>query len=113
MLDKKGREPLLLDLRGITLIADFFLLCHGTSGVHVRALADAVVERLAGKGIKPYGIEGYGQGRWVLLDFGDLMVHVFSQEEREFYGLERLWGDAPQRPIVAPARRRRTSAKEH
>ena len=112
MLDRKGLEPLLLDLRGITLIADFFLLCHGTSGVHVRALADSVLERLAAKGMKPQGVEGHGQGQWVLLDFGDVMVHVFSREGREFYGLERLWGDAPQKRIVAPARRRRISEKE-
>jgi len=113
LLDKKAQQAVLLDLRGLTLIADFFLICSGTSSVHVKTLADAVRERLARESVKPYapagGLEGYAQGQWVLLDFGDLMVHVFAPEEREFYSLERLWADAPQQAIEAPARRRRRS----
>jgi ribosome-associated protein len=109
LLDKKAQQAVLLDLRGLTLIADFFLICSGTSSVHVKTLADAVRERLARESVKPYGLEGYAQGQWVLLDFGDLMVHVFAPEERDFYSLERLWADAPQQPIEAPARRRRRS----
>ena len=97
----------MLDLRGITLIADYFLLCHGTSSVHIRAVADAVVERLAKRGIKPYGVEGYGQVGWTLLDYGDVIVHIFSEERREFYSLERLWGDAPRKPVVAARARTR------
>lgn len=98
---------MLLDLRGITLIADYFLLCHGTSSVHMKTLADTVVERLAKRGIKPIGKEGYQQSGWTLLDYGDLIVHIFSQEHREFYSLERLWGDAPRQPLL-PARQKRS-----
>jgi ribosome-associated protein len=105
ILSRKGRDPVLLDLRGITLIADFFLLCHGTSTVHIKALTDAVVERLKKRGIKPSGREGQGQSGWTLLDYGDVIVHIFSEEQREFYSLERLWGDAPSRPVAAKRRR--------
>lgn len=110
ILSKKGLDPVLLDLRGITLIADYFLLCHGTSTVHIKTVADAVVERLAKRGIKPSGKEGYEQSGWTLLDYGDLIVHIFSQQHRDFYSLERLWGDAPQRAMM-PARRARRRAK--
>ena len=82
-------------MRDITLITDYFLICHGTSNVHVRALGDAVLECLKEAGIRPNGIEGRDDARWVLLDYGDLIVHIFGEEEREFYSLERLWSDAP------------------
>ena len=95
LIDKRARGPIVLDMRDITLITDYFVVCHGTSNVHIRALGDAVVEALKEEGVRPHGVEGRDEGRWVLLDYGDLIVHIFAEEEREFYGLERLWSDAP------------------
>ena len=95
LVDKRAVDPVLLDMRDITLITDYFLICHGTSSVHVRALSDAVLDSLKEVGLRPDGVEGRGEGQWVLLDYGDLIVHVFGEEEREFYSLERLWSDAP------------------
>jgi ribosome-associated protein len=95
LADKRALDPVVLDMREITLITDFFIICHGTSNVHMRALGDAVVEALKEDGVRPYGVEGRDEGRWVLLDYGDFIVHIFGEEDREFYSLERLWSDAP------------------
>ena len=95
LVDKRAVDPVLLDMRDITLITDYFLICSGTSNVHIRALGESVAEGLKEAEIRPAGVEGRAAGRWVLLDYGDLIVHIFAQEEREFYALERLWGDAP------------------
>ncbi len=94
LVNARAREPVLLDMRGLTLITDYFLICHGTSNVHIRGLADAVLEALEQQNLHPYGLEGYDDARWILIDYGDLIVHVFAEEEREFYSLERLWSDA-------------------
>ncbi|NLU05256.1 MAG: ribosome silencing factor [Firmicutes bacterium] len=95
LYDGKGTDVVILDVGDITLIADFFVIASGSNPRHVQALADRVVysEDIPKK---PMHVEGYGLGFWVLLDYGDVIVHVFRDEEREFYGLERLWGDAPQ-----------------
>jgi ribosome-associated protein len=103
LLDKRAVDPVLLDMREITLITDFFLICSGRSNVHIRALSEAVLDALSEAGIRPYGLEGRDEARWVLLDFGDLIVHIFSEENREFYSLERLWSDAPRVPDPAAA----------
>ena len=95
LIDKRARDPIVLDMRDITLITDYFVVCHGTSNVHIRALGDAVVEALKEEGVRPHGVEGRDEGRWVLLDYGDLIVHIFAEDERRFYDLERLWDDAP------------------
>ena len=95
LADKRAHDPVVLDMREITLITDYFIICHGTSNVHIRALGDAVVEALKEDGVRPYGVEGRDEGRWVLLDYGDVIVHIFAEEDREFYALERLWSDAP------------------
>lgn len=92
--EKKGVDPLILDLRKLTDIADFFLIVHGTSDRHVRTIADAVEEHLARKKAKPIHVEGRNNASWVLLDYGDVIVHVFHHQMRKFYNLERLWGDA-------------------
>jgi len=92
--EKKGAEVRVLDLRGVCGFADFFVLATGTSARHVRALADAAVAAALRGGSKPKGIEGKPIGCWVLVDLGDVVVHVFQEEERDFFGLERLWGDA-------------------
>ncbi|RKQ88902.1 ribosome silencing factor RsfS/YbeB/iojap [Brockia lithotrophica] len=94
-LAKKGEDVLLLDVRGLTLIADYFLLVTGKNRVHVRALSDAVEEEARKVGRRARRTEGLDEGRWVLLDYGDVIVHLFTEEERAYYQLERLWGDAP------------------
>ena len=94
LVDKRALDPVVLDLREITLITDYFVICHGTSNVHIRALSEAVMEALREVGVRPAGVEGRRAARWVLLDYGDLIVHIFAEEEREFYSLERLWSDA-------------------
>lgn len=95
LADKRAIDPVVLDMRDITLITDYFIICHGTSNVHIRALGDAVIEALKEDGVRPIGVEGRDEGRWVLLDYGDVIIHIFAEEDREFYALERLWGDAP------------------
>lgn len=94
--DRKGQQLAVLDLRGVSDATDWFVIASGTSDAHVRGLADAVLERLAGTGLDAYHVEGRTGGRWVLLDFVDFVVHLFHPEARAFYQLERLWSDAPQ-----------------
>ncbi|HET9229462.1 MAG TPA: ribosome silencing factor, partial [Thermoanaerobaculia bacterium] len=74
---------------------DFFLICTGTSERQVQAIADAVQEKMREEQVRPLHVEGYNRGQWVLLDYGDFVVHIFQEEPRRFYSLERLWGDAP------------------
>ena len=93
--DKKARDVVILDLRGLSVIADYFVICSANSRTQVQAVADAVEEKLTLGGLVCKGMEGRDEARWVLIDFGDIVVHVFQDEERSFYGLERLWGDAP------------------
>lgn len=94
--DKKANYITALDLRGKTLIADFFVICSGTSNIHIRSIADGVMETMEKQGIRQRRIEGYSEATWVLLDYGDAIVHVMSEEQRSFYGLEKLWtGQAP------------------
>ena len=94
-VDRKGQEMLLLDLRGLSNSTDYFLLVNGTSDTHVRAIADHIIDELRKEGMKADHIEGLRTGRWVLIDFIDFVIHVFHPTAREFYQLERLWGDAP------------------
>jgi ribosome-associated protein len=93
-LDKAADDPLALDVRGVVSFADTFLILTGRSDRHVQAIADAVEEALVARGEAPLGAEGKREGRWALLDFGDLIVHVFQREVRDAYALERLWSDA-------------------
>ncbi len=93
-LGKKASRPVVLALFPLTVITDYFVICSGESTTQVRAIADAVQEAFGREGIKPLGVEGLDYCHWVLLDFGDVIVHVFEQETREFYSLERLWMDA-------------------
>ncbi|MCI0433365.1 MAG: ribosome silencing factor [Gemmatimonadetes bacterium] len=93
--ERKGSDILVLDLRGISNATDHFLLVTGTSDMHVRSIAEHILESLRGSGSRPDHVEGLRSGRWVLLDFIDFVVHVFHPEARRFYQLERLWGDAP------------------
>ena len=91
---KKGADITALLTRDQTTLADYFVLCTGTSSTQVRALADAVEEALSRLGEEPHHIEGHRGGTWTLLDYSAVVVHIFTQEAREFYALERLWSDA-------------------
>jgi ribosome-associated protein len=93
--DLKARDMVALDLRGLNDAIDWFVIGSGTSDAHVRGIAQSVVEKLAAEGIRVHHIEGLTTGRWVLLDFVDVVVHLFHPEARAFYQLERLWNDAP------------------
>ncbi len=91
----KGQDILRMDLRNADgAVADFFVLCTGTSDKHVQALADSVLEFAAEYQEKPISREGMNEGKWVLLDFVNVVVHIFQRETREFYRLDKLWGDA-------------------
>jgi ribosome-associated protein len=94
--EKKAEGVLVLDLRGLSTVTDYFLLCHGTSDRQVQAIADHLLEEMKRRGFRAYGVEGYSEANWILLDYGDLVVHLFYEETRRFYDLERLWAHAPQ-----------------
>src|SRR5688500_6461169 len=94
-IDRKAVAPMLLDLRGLSTATDFFLVLTGTSDTHVRAIAEHVMEEMRKAGHKPDHVEGLRAGRWVLIDYIDFVIHVFHPSARDFYQLERLWGDAP------------------
>jgi len=93
-LSKKAFDVTIMDLRKITDMTDFFVICSADSDIQTKAIADAVAEGTEKLGIPPWHSEGLSQRRWVLLDFVDVVVHVFHKETRKFYGLEKLWGDA-------------------
>ena len=102
--DGKGAlDPVALDVTGPLPLTDVFLLLTGRTERNVLAIADAVEDRLNEVGAKPLRREGRSEGRWVLIDFGDLVVHVFHEEDRAYYSLERLWKDCPVVPIELPA----------
>ena len=92
--DKKATDIVILDVRSLTTIADYFVFCNGNSELQVKAIAESIEEKLAEKGIFPQNIAGKGENRWVLMDYADVIVHVFHKEDREYYELDRLWGDA-------------------
>lgn len=94
-LDKKAQDLRVLHLGPVSDFTDYFLICSGTSERQVQAIAESIQESLAKTGVKPIHVEGQRAGNWVLLDYGDLVAHVFQPEPREFYGLEKLWSDAP------------------
>ncbi len=93
--DKKADDIIIMDLRNLSSITDFFVICSGSSNRKVEAISDGIIDKLKGMGIKVWHTEGHKESTWVLLDYGDVVAHVFEKETREFYTLERLWGDAP------------------
>jgi len=95
LLDKKAEKLVVLNLQGLTTMSDYFVLATAGSDRQAQALADAVEAALKAEGRRPLSIEGYRSAAWILLDYGDVVFHVFHDEARRFYGLERLWGDAP------------------
>ena len=94
-VDNKADDVVLLDLHGVTDMTDYFVVASGTSDTHVRSVAQHVMETLNKQGVRAASVEGFTEGRWVLLDYVDFVVHVFHPSSRSFYQLERLWGDAP------------------
>ena len=91
---KKGQDILVLETEGVTTLADYFVLCTGTSAPQLKALADAAEKAMKDNGVLPHHIEGHRGGTWILQDYGDVVLHLFSAEAREFYDLDRLWQDA-------------------
>jgi len=104
--DRKAVDGVVLDLRTVSDATDYFIVVSGTSDTHVRAIAEHVVEDLRQRGVRAHHVEGLAGGRWVLLDFVDFVVHVFHPALREFYQLEGLWADAPQRAMRGGEERR-------
>lgn len=98
--DKKALDLVLLDMREVSSITDYFLICSAGSNRQVQAIADAIDEQLGKRGVASLSVEGYREGRWILMDYGDVIVHVFSEEKREFYDLERLWANAPKIDVM-------------
>jgi ribosome-associated protein len=94
--DKKGSDIVLLRTAELTTMADYFVIASGRSDRQVQALSQAIIDELRKEGTRPLGVEGIARARWVLIDYGSVIVHVFSPEEREYYGLERLWSQATQ-----------------
>jgi ribosome-associated protein len=99
--DRKALEIVQLDLRGMIGYADYFLICSGRTDRQTRAIHDAVHEGLKARGVLPRRVEGLGEARWVLMDYLDVVVHVFTPETREYYRLEQLWGEAPSLAVEA------------
>ena len=102
--ERKADHVVGLDVRKISSFADTFIIATGTSDRHVRSVADSIEAALKAHGEPPMGIEGYDEGRWVLIDCGDTIVHIFQQEIRDHYDLERLWSDAPALELKAAPR---------
>ncbi len=100
--ERNARDGLVLDLRGLSDATDFFIIVSGDSDVHVRAISEHLIREFAEDGARPSGVEGEHAGRWVLIDYIDLVVHVFHPVRRDFYQLERLWGDAPMLSLQEP-----------
>ena len=99
--DKQAKDIVILDLRGITSFTDYFVICTGNNQRQVQTIADEIDKQLRLQGDRAISVEGYTQGEWILADYGDFLVHVFSQQAREFYDLERLWRNA--KTVALPA----------
>ena len=92
--DKRAEEIRILEISHLTTICDFFVICNGTSDTHTRALAQGVIDELGGKRVQAPKLEGFAHGSWILMDYGDVVVHIFLPETREFYGIEEFWNQA-------------------
>ena len=102
--DKKATDIIAIDVAELLVVTDYFVICTGNTDIQVRAIAEEVEDRLREEaGIKPIGREGVNEGKWILLDFADFVVHIFQPEERGFYRLETLWGDAPRLELPVAA----------
>lgn len=94
-IDKRAEQVKILDLSEISSFTEYFVICSGTSDRQVQAIADSIKSELSLEGYKLYSTEGYSEGRWVLMDFGDIVVHIFLDALRDYYDIESLWGEAP------------------
>lgn len=92
---KKGEEILVLDLRDAAAFTDFFVIMHGNSSRQNAAISETIEQELKASGVRPLGVEGTQHGEWILMDYGNFVVHIFSKQARDYYLLEKLWGDAP------------------
>jgi ribosome-associated protein len=99
IVNKKGNDVVVLDLRKISSMVDYFIIVTASGDIHARAIADDIGKRLRNKGVKKWHMEGYSFGHWILLDYVDVVVHIFLEEERLYYNIESLWGDAPSERI--------------
>ncbi|WP_042458606.1 ribosome silencing factor [Neobacillus dielmonensis] len=99
--DKRAENILALDMRGISLIADYFIICHGNSDKQVQAIAREIKEKALEYGSDVKRMEGFDEAGWVLIDLGDVVAHVFHRDQRTYYNLERLWGDAPEVDVLS------------
>ena len=117
LLDRKAYDLVVLETGNISSIADYFVICSGRSDTQVQAIAEAIEESLARDGERPLSVEGSAHGQWVLMDYGDVVVHVFYVPVREFYNLERLWMRAPRaelpEPFQSQARSQKTGTEGH
>jgi ribosome-associated protein len=94
-LEKKAKDTIILELKDLSTIADYFVICSGDNPAQIRAIAEAIQESFSKDGILPIGKEGLNSARWVLIDYGDIVVNIFNEETRAYYELEKLWIDAP------------------
>jgi ribosome-associated protein len=101
-LEKKAYDLVLMEVGRLTSLADYFLVCTGRSDTQVQAIAQGIEENLARVGVRPLSIEGYARGQWVVIDYGDVVVHVFYEPVRDFYDLDRLWARAPRVQLPEP-----------
>jgi ribosome-associated protein len=101
-LEKKARDLVVMEVREVTSIADYFIICSGSSDRQVQSIAQGIEENLSGAGHSPLSVEGANRGHWVLMDFSDVIVHIFYEPVREFYDLEGLWGHAPRVELPEP-----------
>ena len=101
-LEKKAYDLVLMEVGRLTSLADYFLVCTGRSDTQVQAIVQGIEEHLARAGVRPLSIEGYSRGQWVVVDYGDVVVHVFYEPVREFYDLDRLWARAPRVQLPEP-----------
>ena len=97
--DKKAWDPVIVDLRGKTTIADYFVICDGETDRQIRSIADAMMERARREGIRPLSVDGYDEAAWILLDFDSVLAHVFLPGERSYYDLETLWAASEKRRV--------------
>lgn len=98
-LDRKAHDLVVLEVRKISSLADYFLICSGRTSRQTHAIAEAVDEAFSKNHVRGGHVEGAAEGRWILMDYGDVVVHVFDDPTRAYYDLERLWGDAPRVPV--------------
>lgn len=99
--EKKAEDIVALNMKGISLVADYFMICHGNSEKQVQAIAREIKEKAEESDIPVKRLEGFDEAKWILVDLGDVVAHVFHKDERSYYNLERLWGDAPLEDVAS------------